>query len=225
MGLNCMWPLIMRDSSPLKKKGVPMAAERTPEAGGEKQGLGLFRRRWATGTSRMPGILFVLLLGIWSNPPPGHGQVMGERAEMDRLEQRAEELAAQADAEGAAQTIGKAAMMAEFLTKDAPTPSERNTFQAASLVYRAQEQGLRALALFERTGGVPPAPSGVCHFLTQSEQKLRESNDLLAHHPIDSKEDMQERRRHLSEKIEEWGQLLQGIKEDVHCTGSFSHSE
>lgn len=150
---------------------------------------------------------------------------MGERAEMDRLERRAEELAAQADAEGAAQTIGKAAMMAEFLTKDAPTPSERNTFQAASLVYRAQEQGLRALALFERTGGVPPAPSGVCHFLSQSEQNLRKSNELLARYSIDSQEDIQERRRHLFEKIEEWSGLLQGIKEDVHCTGPFPSSE
>jgi hypothetical protein len=202
-----------------------MTPERRLEPDGERGGLSLFRMRRATGPSPMPWVMLSVMLGIWPGPPPIHGQVMGERAEMDRLEQRADELAAQADAEGAAQTIGKAAMMADFLTKDAPAPSERNTFQGASLVYRAQEQALRALALFERTGGIPPAPSGVCHFLSQSEQKLRESKELLANHTSDSQEDMQERRRHFLGKIEEWGELVQGIKEDVHCTATFPPSE
>lgn len=73
------------------------------------------------------------------DPETTHAQVIGELAELDRLEQRADELAAQADPEGAAQASGKAAMMADILTKEAKDPYTQNTFQAASFHYRAQE--------------------------------------------------------------------------------------
>lgn len=54
----------------------------------------------------LAGSLLVFLLGMLED---GAAQVMGNLAEMDRLEQRAEELAVQADPEGASQAMGKAA--------------------------------------------------------------------------------------------------------------------
>jgi hypothetical protein len=102
---------------------------------------------------------------------------------MDRLEQQADDLAAQADPEGAALAIGKAAMMADILTTESQKPATGEIFQAASLLYRAQELGLRALALFERTGGTSPAPAGVCQYLSQGHKKLADSKDLLERTP------------------------------------------
>jgi hypothetical protein len=103
--------------------------------------------------------LSILLIAILGNfiHTSSSAQRIGEQAEMDRLEQQADDLIAQADPEGAALAIGKAAMMAELLTKDSQESDVKNLFQAASYLYRAQEFGLRALALFERTGGTPPA--------------------------------------------------------------------
>lgn len=102
----------------------------------------------------------------------GAAQVMGNLAEMDRLEQRAEELAVQADPEGASQAMGKAAMMADILSKDAENASAQALFHAASLLYRAQEQGLQSMALFERMGGQTPAPAGVCQLMMHSMKQL-----------------------------------------------------
>ena len=85
------------------------------------------------------------------------GQGTGELAEMDRLVRQTNELAAEADPEGAAQAIGKAAMMADILTKQSSEPFTQSVFQTASRQYRAQERGLRALALYERGGGITPS--------------------------------------------------------------------
>jgi len=145
-------------------------------------------------------------------------QVVGKLGEMDRLEQQADDLAAQADPEGAALAIGKAAMMADLLTTESQKPAARKIFQAASLLYRAQELGFRALALFERTGGTPPAPAGVCQYLFQGHQKLVESKDLLERTLSLSPEAIKVRREKLLLKNEEWENLLLGLHKDFACS-------
>jgi hypothetical protein len=141
---------------------------------------------------------------------------------MDRLEQQADDLAAQADPEGAALAIGKAAMMADILTTDSQAPAAGEIFQAASLLYRAQELGFRALALFERTGGTPPAPAGVCQFLFQGYQKLADSKDLLERTPSVSPEEIKVRREKLLQKNEEWENLLLGLHQDFVCSATLN---
>ena len=141
---------------------------------------------------------------------------------MDRLEEQADDLAAQADPEGAALAIGKAAMMAELLTQENPTAPAKTIFQAASRLYRAQELGLRALALFQRTGGTPPAPVGVCQYLDQANLKLDDSKDFLENTPLTSPEEPKNRRDHLLKKSEEWRSLLQGLHEDLECSATLS---
>lgn len=156
----------------------------------------------------------LMLTGGLENPV---AQVVGELAEMDRLEQRAQDLTAQSDPEGASQAFGKAAMMADLLSRETQNSSTQAVFQAASLLYRAQERGLRAMALFERTGGQPPAPAGVCHFLSQSIQELDASKGQLEHNTGISQENLKERRRNLFRKTHDWKNLFQGLQDDFAC--------
>ena len=144
-------------------------------------------------------------------------QAIGELAEMNRLEKQADELIAQVDPEGAAQAIGKAAMMADILGQTAENKPTRSIFQAAALQYRAQERGLRALALFERAGGTPPAPAGVCHYLIQANAKLLDSKTLLEQTSHVFEEGMQTRRDNLVQRNEEWKNIFQGLQQDFEC--------
>ena len=146
------------------------------------------------------------------------GQGTGELAEMDRLVRQTNELAAEADPEGAAQAIGKAAMMADILTKQSSEPFTQSVFQAASRQYRAQERGLRALALYERGGGMPPAPAGICHALTQAVDQLRESKETLTRSPAPAQAEMAARQLALLTHNQEWEHLMKGLHEVVECT-------
>jgi len=154
--------------------------------------------------------------------PLSLAQVVGELGEMDRLEHQADDLAAQSDPEGAALAIGKAAMMADLLTTESQKPATGEIFQAASRLYRAQELGFRALALFERTGGTPPAPAGVCQYLFQGHQKLTDSKDLLEHTSSVSPEEIKVRREKLLQKNEEWKNLLLDLHKDFACSDTLT---
>jgi len=175
------------------------------------------RYGWANSIVHVPcSGLAVLTLVLLS--PPSIAQVVGKLGEMDRQEQQAEDLAAQADPEGAALAIGKAAMMAELLSTESQKPSSGEIFQAASLFYRAQEMGFRALALYERAGGTPPASVGVCHYLYQGQQKLADSKDLLKRIPPIFPEEITDRHDRLLKKNEEWENLLLELHKDFACS-------
>ena len=160
--------------------------------------------------------LLIPILSALTSTDSSAQQIL-EQAEMDRLEQQADDLVAQADPEGAALAIGKAAMMAEILTTDSQEPAEERVFQAASYLYRAQEQSLRALALFEQAGGTPPASAGVCQYLVQGSQKLHHSKELLENPTAFARMEIKIRQNHLLDKTQEWEILLQGLREDFAC--------
>jgi len=162
------------------------------------------------------------VLSILLMAPLSLAQVVGKLGEMDRLEEQADDLAVQADPEGAALAIGKAAMMADILTTEFQKSAAREIFRAASLIYRAQELGFRALALFERTGGTPPAPVGVCQYLFQGHQKLANSKDLLERTPSVPTKEIKVRREKLLQKKEEWENLLLGLHEDFACSNTLT---
>jgi len=166
-------------------------------------------------------ILLITILGFFTSTH-SPAQRIGEQAEMDRLEQQADDLAAQADPEGAALAIGKAAMMANILTTDSQAPAAREIYQAASLLYRAQELGFRALGLFERTGGTPPAPAGICHYLFQGHKKLIDSKDLLERTLPVSPEEIKVRRENLLQKNKEWENLLLVLHKDFACSDTLN---
>jgi hypothetical protein len=90
-------------------------------------------------------------------------QVMGDAAEMDRLQAKAEEAIGNDDPDGAAMAMGRAALMAKrlgLLNKD--DSAAYRLYRGAESLFRSQEHGYRALALFRRAGGQLPASSGVC---------------------------------------------------------------
>ena len=146
----------------------------------------------------------------------GYTQVVGELAELDRLEQRAENAIANGDPEGAALSMGKAALMADLLAKNQETKNARLLYQAAEILFRGQEQGFRALALFERAGGQPPASKGVCQFLSHSAEQVRKSQkNLMALADLHTSL-LERQRRHIA-KTQEWEDLLQGLQQDFSC--------
>ena len=164
-------------------------------------------------------ILLVPILGIfipfWSS-----AQRIGEQAEMGRLEQQADDLIAQDDPEGAALAIGKAAMMADLLIQKRQASDAKSLFQAASFLYRGQELSLRALALFKQTGGIPPAPPGVCHYLFQGNQKLNRSKDLLQKIHSTSLEEIKIEQQNFFQKNEEWKNFVQDLYHEFECQGT-----
>jgi hypothetical protein len=147
----------------------------------------------------------------------GFTQVVGELGEMDRLEQRADDAIANGDSEGAALSIGKAALMAALLAQKEKSQKTRVLYQAAETLFRGQEQGYRALALFERAGGQPPASKGVCQFLSHAVEMVKESqNGLKALEDINNESLRERRQRHIA-KTKEWEGLLQGLQLDLSC--------
>jgi hypothetical protein len=155
-------------------------------------------------------------------------QVLGEEAEMARLQSRAEEAAAAGDAEGAAMSMGKAALMAAVLAKDRTDRAGRY-FLGAEALFRAQEHAYRALGLFQRAGGQPPASSGVCQTIRLATQyaagaherltavaKIPPSTKALAETPY-----LQQARR-LQADAEDWMRIIEGMIGDFQCNKEWS---
>lgn len=169
-----------------------------------------------TRTSLAAGLLGVALC---AGGPLASSQVLGEQAEMDRLEARAEELIASGDADGAATSIGKAALMAAQLAKGGPDPHRSAFFRGAEALFRAQEHAYRALALYQRAGGRPPASSGVCGTLNLAKIRLREAEPLLVEAarsspPGPSRTGEAPR---LQQAAAAWAGTLEGLGADFQC--------
>lgn len=147
----------------------------------------------------------------------GFTQVVGELGEMDRLEQQAEDAIANGDAEGAALSIGKAALMARLLAQKEERQQARFLYQAVETLFRGQEQGYRAFALFERAGGQPPASKGVCQYLSQAAAKVKQSQNALKTLADFTNESLRKRQKRQIGKTQEWGTLLQGLHQDFSC--------
>lgn len=143
---------------------------------------------------------------------PGLAQVIGEEAEMERLQGRAEEAIANGDADGASMNMGKAALMASQLAKKQDDQSKTQWYRGAEALFRSQEQGYRALALFERAGGQTPASSGVCGSMHLAKQYLDQSVSLLVDAaPVDG------RSKQLQTSAADWVKTLEGMNADFQC--------
>ena len=93
----------------------------------------------------------------------GWAQIIGEEAELERLQVKAEDAIASDDPEGAAMAMGRAAMMAKRLSQvNRNEGATARLYLGAESLFRSQEHGYRAMALFRRAGGQLPASSGVC---------------------------------------------------------------
>lgn len=144
-------------------------------------------------------------------------QVIGNEAEMDRLQGKAEEAMASDDPEGAAMTMGRAALVAKFLAKTHQDDGAAvRVFQGAETLFRSQEHSYRAMALFRRAGGQLPASSGVCGSLSLAQSSLHQALATLdpqgtAPGPYSAKATQ------LRLVATDWGTVIDSIIADYQC--------
>ena len=164
-------------------------------------------------------ILIVLSLG--SGGSTLFAQVVGDEAEMQRLQNRAEEAIANGDADGAAMHSGKAALMAGQLAKrNQGDPALGRFYRGAESLFRSQEHGYRALALYQRAGGLPPASSGVCSTMQLAGQSINQAMDLLE--PDRAGSSVLDQRhaaesKNLLSQAQGWVKTIEGMEEDFQC--------
>lgn len=137
---------------------------------------------------------------------------------MKRLEQRAEDAIAVGDAEGAAMSMGKAALMAAELAKRERREAVQRLLQGVERLFRAQEHAYRAVALFERAGGRPPASSGVCATIGLADRDVAASGTILSL-PASADPDPAARRRraHYQRVAADWVETIHGLRADFGC--------
>ena len=160
-----------------------------------------------------PALLAVISMTVaWTLISAAFGQVMGEEAELERLQHKAEEAIANDDADGAAMNMGKAALMAGQLASRQKDAGRTQWYRGAESLFRAQEHTYRALALFVRAGGQLPASSGVCGSMKLAKQSLGKAITLLVDaDPGDG------RLQHLHTIATEWVKTIDGMTADFHC--------
>ncbi|MFM8552719.1 MAG: hypothetical protein ACKOCD_10515 [Nitrospiraceae bacterium] len=162
-----------------------------------------------------------LVLALGSESPVLFAQVVGDEAEMQRLQARAEEAIANGDADGAAMHSGKAALMAGQLAKrHQAAPALAKFYRGAEALLRSQEQGYRAEALFQRAGGQPPASSGVCGTMSLAGQSVNQAMDLLEPErapaaALDPHRAAEARK--FLEQAQSWVKTLEGMEDDFQC--------
>ena len=149
---------------------------------------------------------------------PSQAQVMGEEAELDRLRTKAEEAMGNEDAEGAAMSMGRAALMASQLAKRQTDPASKQVFTTAEHLYRSQEHGYRAVALFRRAGGELPASAGVCGSLQLAQLELNHAQVALEQpgHAV-PKDALHPRAMPDQQSTEDWAIVLSSMRAEFHC--------
>ena len=145
-------------------------------------------------------------------------QTVGDVAEMERLQSRAEEAIANGDAESASMNIGKAALMASQLAKREGESAKAHLYLGAEALFRAQEHAYRALALYQRAGGTPPASSGVCTSLRLAGQTVRQASERLAPAVSASPEPQgSQQAGRLQAGAAEWIRTIDAMRSDFQC--------
>lgn len=148
----------------------------------------------------------------------GPAQELGEEAELKRLERRAEDSIAVGDAEGAAMNMGKAALMAARLAQGEQREAGRRLFEGIERLFRAQEHAYRAVALFERAGGRPPASSGVCATLQLADRDVKASGETLSLPAPAGLDPSTERTwEHYRTMVVDWVDTIDLLQADFHC--------
>ena len=149
------------------------------------------------------------LLLVVAIPQAPAGTTDGEK-ELLRLQTKAEDAMAQGDPQGAANSIGRAALLASQL--DTQSDATRPPYRIMVDVFRAQEQVYRAIALFQQSGERTPASSGICSLLSQGRQhavRALENNSVTAagtavHEP-------------LQRETMEWMETVRELQQDWEC--------
>jgi hypothetical protein len=145
-------------------------------------------------------------------------QVMGDEAELERLRVKAEEAIGNDDPEGAAMSMGRAAMMAKrlsLLSRD--NNASVRLYQGAESLFRSQEHGYRAMALFRRAGGQLPASSGVCGSLSLAQGSIQRALSDLASESS-APPSLADRAKRWHETADDWVIVVAAMITDYQCS-------
>jgi hypothetical protein len=142
---------------------------------------------------------------------------MGDEAELERLRVKAEDAIASDDPEGAAMAMGRAAMMAKRLgLLNRNDGAASRLYQGAESLFRSQEHGYRAMALFRRAGGQLPASSGVCGSLALAQGSVQHAlTDLTAEDP--PPDALKERAKRWRQSADDWITVVAAMIADYQC--------
>jgi hypothetical protein len=160
---------------------------------------------------------FVIIACTWYGAGPGWTQTIGDEAELERLRVKAEDAMASDDPEGAAMAMGRAAMMAKRLSLVSKNDGvSAQLYQGAEALFRSQEHGYRAMALFRRAGGQLPASSGVCGTLALAQGSVQHAAvDLAA--GDSTPEGLKERVKRWRETADDWVTVVAAMIVDYQC--------
>lgn len=152
-------------------------------------------------------------LGILAIPPLTIGFTDADRRTLDMLQEQAEHAISQGDPDGAALTIGKAALFTSQIARDISDTSSGQIEHTLASLYRTQEHTYRAIALFQQGGSQTPASFGVCQTVAQGMAQSAQSKTLLEAQTGD-----QTSKASLGQQIKEWEEMLQELEKEFGCT-------
>jgi len=167
-----------------------------------------------TGLRQMRVLTALLLSLLTIYPSYGKAQVVGDDAELGRLQAKAEDAIGNDDADGAAMMTGRAALLSAQVAKKQGGWSA-GFHKSQEALFRSQEHTYRAMALFRRAGGQLPASSGVCGSLALARTSLNHTADLETPPSSDT--------RHLDEatrlraSAENWRQVIDSLIAEYQC--------
>ena len=155
-------------------------------------------------------ICSVTLLALVVSVPSGPVQATDAQRELSRLQAKAEDAMAQGDPQGAANNIGRAALLASQLDKQ--SDATRPPYRIMVDLFRAQEQVYRAMALFQQSGERTPVSSGICSLLSQGRQHANQAVENNAAPP-------EGRALHeaLHRQTTEWLEIVQELQQEWDC--------
>lgn len=152
--------------------------------------------------------LLVLIVCVLSVAAPATN---AER-ELSRLQAQAEDAMAQGDPQGAAISIGRAALLASQLDKQQDPQTDHPSYRLMVDLFRTQEQVYRAIALFQQSGELTPVSSGICSLLSLGRQhaiRAAENNSITAGgQALDAP---------LHQQATEWLEIVQELQQDWDC--------
>lgn len=164
---------------------------------------------------RIGGLMALLFAGLTIGPLLSDAQVVGDEAELGRLQSKAEEAIGNDDADGAAMMMGRAALLAAQLGKR-ETEWERAFRKGQEALFRSQENTYRAMALFRRAGGQLTASSGVCGSLALAHTSLSHVAEVTRPSSQDAR--LQKEAEHLQESADNWHQVIVSLVAEYQCS-------
>lgn len=163
---------------------------------------------------RIGGLMALLLTGLTMSPILSGAQVVGDEAELGRLQSKAEDAIGNDDADGAAMMMGRAALLAAQLGK---REAGGNTAfrKGQEALFRSQEHTYRAMALFRRAGGQLPASSGVCGSLALARTSLNHVAESDPPSPQDAR--LLDEVKRLRSSADNWHQVIDSMIAEYQC--------